>query len=62
MSQIEVVRGTATVRLDAFDRTSGTGRPVPLYQPDDLIQATAQALRAVEDPRADTLEDLVRPS
>ena len=62
MSALHVTTGTAAVSLDAtYDRQrAGAGSVEPFYVTDDLLSATAAVLRAARDPRADTVQDLVR--
>lgn len=60
MSHVETTSGTATVRLDSYSsRRTGAGQEQHSYQPDDLLVATSQALRAVGDQRADAVQALL---
>lgn len=61
MSSLQISNGTAEVTLHAtFDRTKqGSTGVQPVYVGDDLLAATAAALRAASDPRADAVQTLV---
>jgi hypothetical protein len=59
---IEVSHGSARIALDGSEaRRLQTGPSTMIYNADDLLAATAAALRAAGDDRARSVTELVRP-
>lgn len=57
---IEVAHGHARIQLDGTEsRRLGRSASAVIYNGDDLLSATAAALRAAADPRAEAVAALV---